>query len=131
MRMATAARGALLEGARLYPLCPKPHLALGSLLRAARRPRAALRRFERALALTPDAHDDDAYLAAVNAGSCAVQLATAHPARAAALLPHAQRRLAGALVAAPADSRDRPMIEQLLNEAHRLLEETVPRTATA
>ena len=61
------ARAEYLDAAAAYPLCPKPHLALGALLMGAGRPRAALRRFERALALTPDPKDDDAWTAAVHA----------------------------------------------------------------
>ena len=115
----TGARASLHKCAAIYPLCPKPHVALGSMLLSMGRPRAALRRFERALALAPDARDDDAYLALVNAGTSAVRLVAAHPQLAPALLPSAERRLRSALDDASAE-RDRTAIERLLREAEAM-----------
>ena len=112
------ARESYLAAERLYPLCPKPHLALGALLMGAGRTRAALRRFERALFLCPDPKDDDARTAAVNAGNCGLRLAKAHPSHAAALLPQAVRRLERALQGA--NEANRPAIEGLLRQASEL-----------
>ena len=70
-----AARASLLAAVSHYSLCPKPHVALGTLLREQGRYRAAVRRFERALALVPDESDEDAWAAAFNAGVCTLHLA--------------------------------------------------------
>lgn len=45
------ARSSLRTASDLYPFCPKPHNGLGAMLLADSRPRAALREYERALAL--------------------------------------------------------------------------------
>ena len=113
-----AAREILLEAAELYPLCPKPHIALGSMLLGLGRPRGALRRFERALLVSPDPKDDDAWDAAVKAGACGVRLARSHPHRAAGLLPLAEARLRTALQGARPEARER--IESLLQELERV-----------
>jgi len=55
-----AARACARAAAEAYPLCPKPKLALGSLLLACGRTRAALRRFEAALDVAAG-DDDDAW----------------------------------------------------------------------
>ena len=120
MGHADAARESLQTSESLYPQCPKPHLLLGSLLLAAGRLRAALRRFERALALVPDPLDEDAMDATLNAGICGVRLAEAHPSRAAALLPAAERRLRAVLETL--EGEDRAAIEGMLSRAQAAAE---------
>ena len=114
------ARASLLAGLQQYGLSPKLHVALGSLLLKAGRPRAALRRFERTLALSPDPSDAEAREAAVYAGLCGVRLAQSNPSLAAQLLPPAERRLKGALREGPGDKASG--IEGLLREAAVLRE---------
>ena len=110
------ARVALNAATQLYRQCPKPHLMLGSLLMSLRRPRAALRHFERAVHLCPDQQDEDAKTASIFAAICGVRLAAAHPSHAPSLLPAAEWRLRRALLDATSQS-DREGIEGLLREA--------------
>ena len=112
---AVEARRSLLTATQRYPLSPKPTVALGSLLLKARRTRAALRWFERTLALAADPADDEAWEAGCYAGLCGVRLAQAHPSRAPALLPRAEQTLRQALLYAPEHRRE--AIEGLLREA--------------
>lgn len=99
------ARQSYLAATHAYPLSPKAHLALGKLLLTAGRPRAALRRFEAALAREEDPSDDDAWEARFHAGLCGTRLATAHGATPAVvagrLLPRTAQRLREALQERP------------------------------
>ena len=125
-----AARVSLRTAAELYPVCPKPRNALGSMLIAAGRHRAALRHFEAAFALAPNTdaaeddddesipysiEDDDAWEAAVNGALCIVELLAT---RGASPLPlsRALSWLRGALAAAP----DEPRLLALLRRAEAL-----------
>ena len=136
-----AARASLRTAAALYPKCPKPRTALGSMLIAAERYRGALRHFEAAFALAPPsrppeaaAHgadrgaagalepvpiaDDDAWEAAVNGALCIVELLGA---RGRAPRPAAQAVawLEGALAAAPGE----PRLVALLERAQTLAQQ--------
>ena len=135
-----AARVSLRTAAELYPMCPKPRNALGSMLIATGRYRAALRHFETAFTLAPTSHtadalatntdsaednddesiadsieDDDAWEAAVNGALCIVELLAT---RGASPLPlsRALSWLRGALAAAP----DEPRLLALLRRAEAL-----------
>ena len=123
------ARESLRIASELYPKCPKPRNALGSLLIAANRHRAALRHFERAYDLSPPTRppdgadeddsgaisDDDAWEAAVNGGLCVVELLS-HRGKSPVPISQAIRWLRGALAAAPGD----PRLEALLARAEAL-----------
>ena len=109
------ARQSLLTSLRAYPLSPKPHLALGSLLLKAGRLRAAMRRFERALGLTPDFGEEDAWEAARYSGLCGVRIAQKlGPSNPLVweLLPLAAGRLRQAAEARPGDEALRGLLEQ-------------------
>ena len=112
------ARGSFLNAAHAYPIAPGPHLNLGKLLLEAGRPRAALRRFERTLALVDDSADDAACEASHYAGLCGVRLAKSHPSHASRLLPTATRRLRSALLESPGDGD--PAIEGLLRQVEEM-----------
>ena len=71
---AAAARACACAAAVAYEFCPKPRLALGSLLLEAGRTRAALRHFEAALAASAHEDDDDAWEARCNGGLAVVRL---------------------------------------------------------
>lgn len=73
---APAARLAFARALELYPHCPRPCIGLGSLLLEAGRKRAALRHFDRALALAADEDEVSWWEAALNAALCATLLAS-------------------------------------------------------
>jgi len=118
MGHAKDARALLLLATQRYACSPKVQVALGSLLLKARRPRAALRRFERTLELASDADDEEAKEASMYAGLCGVRLAQAQPAYSSAFLPQAKRRLTQALEVA--DASKRHAVEGLLMQANAL-----------
>ncbi|KAL1525112.1 hypothetical protein AB1Y20_019984 [Prymnesium parvum] len=107
------ARASLRTACSLYPYCPKPHNGLGALLLESSRPRAALRAYERAIALSVDPDDDDGWDAAVNSALCALMLAerdasrNAGPARTRwqQQMAQARARIWLALVSVPSDRR--------------------------
>ncbi|KAL3893967.1 MAG: hypothetical protein SGPRY_013942 [Prymnesium sp.] len=110
-----AARESLRAAVQLYPSSPKVQAAMGTLLLKARRPRAALRRFELTLALSPDEDEDEVVEACMYAGLCGVRLAQTNQAHAASLLPLAESRLRRAFHRV--ESSKRSVIEGLLEEA--------------
>lgn len=126
-----SARASLRTAAELYPKCPKPRNALGSMLIAANRHRAALRHFVRAYELAPPTRpvnaaiddddddsaieDDDAWEAAVNGGLCVVELLSKHG-HSPVPLRRALRWIRGSLAAAPDD----PRLAELLSRAEAL-----------
>jgi tetratricopeptide (TPR) repeat protein len=118
------ARAALARAAALYPHCPRPQVALGSLALAADRPVDALRHFERALALVCDEDEGAWWDAAVNRALCAVMLAEAEPAGGAGArdprgdgLGEDLVRLRTALALAPGDER----VTELIGRVERAL----------
>ena len=117
------ARKSLRTAAELYPLCPKPRNALGSMLIAAGRHRAALRHFSAAFELAPPTStpddvidDDDAWEAAVNGGLCIVELLSSGKRRSPMPISQALTWLRGAQNAAP----DEPRLAALVRRAEDL-----------
>ena len=111
----TAARAALQGAVASYPHCPKPRIAMGSLLIEESRLRGALRHFEAALRCSVDDDDDDSWEAAVNAALCIVRLHALHG-RAPLPASAAVEWLQGAAAAAP----DNAQVLALLHEAQSL-----------
>merc|ERR1719272_1274705 len=109
------------DAAAAYPPCPKPRIALGSLLLRAGRYRAALRHFKIALTAAEarrgeEAEDgDDAWEARCNAGLAVVRLLQRYGASPTPLAT-ATVWLQRALAVAPEDAR----LQQLLDEARAL-----------
>ena len=65
-----AARACARRALESYPFCPKPRLALGSMLVSAGRMRAALRHFEIALDLALEDDENDAWEASLVLPPC-------------------------------------------------------------
>ena len=119
------ARQCAAKAVAAYPPCPKPKIALGSLLLKSGRTRGALRHFEAALAVAvarrgEEAEDgDDAWEARCNGGLAVIRLLQQYR-TSPTPLPTATAWLRRALAAAPEDAR----LISLLKEA-RALEPTL------
>ena len=104
---ALAQRSALVAAAARYSDSPKPLNELGTALLAVGRPRAALRRYEAALARSDAPDDDDGWVASINLAVCLVALAERRPSSAAWLgrLPEARGLVYRCVVSTPSDAR--------------------------